>query len=248
MVIRPPHEIKHLLGHFHKGDAKHVNAAISAALKAKKDWQETSFEQRASIFLKAADLLAGPYRAKMNAASMLCQSKNVFQAEIDAACELIDFFRFNVFFAQELYKQPALLAKGCFGDRMEYRPLEGFVFALTPFNFTSIAGNLPTSAALMGNTVVWKPAMTTVYSAYVIMEILQAAGLPDGVINLIYTGGVETKKGNLFSIIPNLRVYILRALRKYFRICGVNNWRQHSCAKYRATARIVGETRRKGFL
>jgi len=243
VAIRPPHQINHLLGHFHKGDAKHVTAAINAALKAKKDWQEMPFEGRASIFLKAADLLAGPYRAKMNAASMLCQSKNVFQAEIDAACELIDFFRFNVHFAQELYKNQPYSPKGVW-NRMEYRPLEGFVFALTPFNFTSIAGNLPTSVALMGNTVVWKPAMTTVYTAHIIMEILQAAGLPDGVINLVYTGGVET--GEVIFNHPEFAgIHFTGSTAVFQSMWSTIGGNIH---KYKSYPRIVGETGGKDFV
>ncbi len=243
IAIHPPHEIRHLLGYFHKGETKQVNAAINAALRAKKDWQEMTFEQRASIFLKAADLLAGPYRAKMNAASMLCQSKNVFQAEIDAACELVDFFRFNVHFAQELYKQQPYSPRGIW-NRMEYRPLEGFVFALTPFNFTSIAGNLPTSAALMGNTVVWKPAMTTVYTAHVIMEVLQAAGLPDGVINLIYTSGVET--GNIIFNHPEFAgIHFTGSTETFQTMWGMIGSNIH---KYRSYPRIVGETGGKDFV
>jgi 1-pyrroline-5-carboxylate dehydrogenase len=243
VAIHPPHEIKHLLGNFHKGNTKHVNEAINAALRAKKDWQEMPFEARASIFLKAADLLAGPYRAKVNAASMLCQSKNVFQAEIDAACELIDFLRFNVYFAQELYKQQPYSPRGIW-NRMEFRPLEGFVFALTPFNFASIAGNLPTSAALMGNTVVWKPAMTTVYSAHAIMEVLQAAGLPDGVINLIYTGGVET--GNIIFNHPEFAgIHFTGSTEVFQSMWGAIGGNIH---KYRSYPRIVGETGGKDFV
>ena len=187
-TMRPPHEIKHVLGTFHKGDASHVTMAIDAAMAAKKDWENMSWENRAAIFLKAADLLAGPYRPVLNAATMLCQSKNAFQAEIDSACELIDFLRFNVQYMTEIYNEQPASSAGIW-NRLEYRPLEGFVLAVTPFNFTAIAGNLPCSAALMGNTVVWKPAETQIYSAYFIMQILKEAGLPDGVINLVYVGG-----------------------------------------------------------
>ena len=187
-TMRPPHEIKHVLGTFHKGDASHVSMAIDAAMAAKKDWENMSWENRAAIFLKAADLLAGPYRPVLNAATMLCQSKNAFQAEIDSACELIDFLRFNVQYMTEIYNEQPASSAGIW-NRLEYRPLEGFVLAVTPFNFTAIAGNLPCSAALMGNTVVWKPAETQIYSAYFIMQILKEAGLPDGVINLVYVGG-----------------------------------------------------------
>ena len=177
-TIHPPHELAHTLGEYHVGNADHVQMAIDAAMKAKIDWENMPWEERAAIFLKAADLLSGPYRAKMNAATMLGQSKNVFQAEIDAVAELADFFRYNVKYMTQIYKQQPFSPKDTW-NRVEYRPLEGFVFALTPFNFTSIAGNLPGAPALMGNTVVWKPARTQIYSAWVIMEIFKEAGLPD---------------------------------------------------------------------
>ena len=186
--IHPPHERKHLLAHFHKGDASHVQMAIDAALKAREKWANISWEHRASIFMKAADLLAGPYRQKLNAATMLCQSKNAFQAEIDSAAELVDFFKFNVQYMTEIYEQQPYSPEGIW-DRVEYRPLEGFVFALTPFNFTSIAGNLQTAPALMGNTVVWKCSNSQVYSAKVLMDLFIEAGVPDGVINLIFVSG-----------------------------------------------------------
>ena len=186
--MRPPHERKHLLGRYHKGDATHVQQAITAALSAKAAWQALSWEQRAAIFLKAADLLAGPWRPVLNGATMLAQSKNAYQAEIDSACELIDFWRFNVQYMSEIYSEQPLSGPGMW-NRLEYRPLEGFVLAVTPFNFTAIAGNLPTAPAMMGNTIVWKPAETQIYSAYYIMKLLQAAGLPDGVINLVYVPG-----------------------------------------------------------
>ena len=161
--VAPPHDHKHTLGYFYEGDATHVEQAIEAALSAKSAWANLTWEHRASIFLKAADLLAGPYRSQINAATMLGQSKNVYQAEIDSACELIDFLRFNVHYADEIYRQQPESSPGVW-NRLEYRPLEGFVFALTPFNFTAIAGNLPTSAAMMGNTVIWKPAYTQILS------------------------------------------------------------------------------------
>src|SRR5574338_1558524 len=188
MALHPPHEIQHTLGYFNAGDERHVRQAIDAALEAKENWANTSWESRANIFLKAADLMATKYRPYMNATTMLGQSKNVFQAEIDSACELIDFLRFNVHFLSEIYKQQPISAPGMH-NRMEYRPLEGFVLAITPFNFTAIGGNLPTSAAMCGNVVVWKPANTQVYSAQMFMRILKEAGLPDGVINLIYVDG-----------------------------------------------------------
>ena len=186
--IRPPHRFKHLLGTYNQGDASHVQRAIDAALAARVKWSQMSWESRAAIFLKAADLLAGPFRARMNAATMLCQSKNAFQAEIDAACEMADFFRFNVQYMTQIYKEQPESAPGIW-NRMEYRPLEGFVFALSPFNFTSIAANLTASPVMMGNVAVWKPANTQIYSAQVIMDVFKAAGLPDGVVNLVFVSG-----------------------------------------------------------
>lgn len=191
MDIRPPHDHGHLLGHYHQGNKEHVQMAIDAALKAKPAWEAMHWESRAAIFLKAAELIAGPYRYDFNAITMLGQSKNAFQSEIDAVCELIDFYRYNVRNMYDLYAMQPNSAPGIW-NRTVWRPLEGFVFALTPFNFTSIAGNLPGAPALMGNTVVWKPSKTAVYSAYFIMKVLQEAGLPDGVINLVYAGGKET--------------------------------------------------------
>lgn len=188
VAIHPPHEIKHTLGYFHAGEEKHVHQAIDAALAAKESWSNVSWENRAAIFLKAADLMSTKYRSYMNGTTMLGQSKNVFQAEIDAACELIDFLRFNVHFLSEIYKQQPISGAGMH-NRMEYRPLEGFVLAVTPFNFTAIGGNLPTSAAMCGNVVIWKCANTQIYSAQMFMRILKEAGLPDGVINLIYVDG-----------------------------------------------------------
>jgi 1-pyrroline-5-carboxylate dehydrogenase len=186
--IHPPHEIKHVLGHFHVGTKQHVDQAINTALKVRESWSEMSWEARAHIFLKAADLLATKYRFEMNAATMLGQSKNAFQAEIDAACELIDFLRFNVHFLSQIYQQQPISAPGIH-NRMEWRGLEGFVLAITPFNFTAIGGNLPASAAMCGNVVVWKPANTQIYSAQLFMRILKEAGLPDGVINIVYVDG-----------------------------------------------------------
>jgi 1-pyrroline-5-carboxylate dehydrogenase len=188
--LAPPHDHKHTLGHFYKSNKEHVTQAIDAALAAREKWVNLSWEHRASIFLKAAELIAGPYRAKLNAATMLGQSKNAFQAEIDSACEIIDFLRFNVHFMTEIYNEQPVSSPGVW-NRMEWRPLEGFIYALTPFNFTAIAGNLPTSCAMMGNVVVWKPSNTQVYSANVLMEIFQKAGVPDGVINLIYPSGPD---------------------------------------------------------
>src|SRR5688572_2310636 len=186
--LSPPHDHQHVLGNYHEGDSSHVKAAIDAALAAKASWANLDWEQRAAIFLKAADLLAGPYRPIINAATMLGQSKNAYQAEIDAACEMIDFLRFNVQYMHEIYNQQPISSKGVW-NRVEHRPLEGFVFALTPFNFTAIAGNLPSSAAMMGNAVVWKPANSAIYAASVLMEVFMKAGLPAGVINLVYVSG-----------------------------------------------------------
>ena len=186
--MNPPHERKFVLGTYNEGDASHVKKAINAALKAKEKWANLSWENRANVFLKAADLLATKYRADICAATMLGQSKNPFQAEIDAACELIDFFRFNVHFLSEIYNQQPISSPGMH-NRLEYRPLEGFVLAITPFNFTSIAGNLPTAPAMCGNVVVWKCANTEIYSAQMIMKVLKEAGLPDGVINLVFVDG-----------------------------------------------------------
>lgn len=241
--IHPPHELKHTLGHYHKGGKEHVHQAIDAALKAKNEWENTPWEQRASIFLKAADLLAGPYRYKMNAATMLAQSKNPFQAEIDAACELIDFWRFNVQYMAQLYTEQPESQPGMW-NRMEHRPLEGFVFALTPFNFTSIGGNLPTAPAMMGNTVVWKTANTQIYSAWVIMEILREAGLPDGVINLVYVGGVEA--GEVIFNHPEFAGIHFTGSTSTFQTI----WKTigNNIALYKSYPRIVGETGGKDFV
>lgn len=242
-TLSPPHDHKHILGHYHEGDKSHVEQAINAALAAKELWASLSWENRASIFLKAADLLAGPYRYKMNAATMLGQSKNAFQAEIDSACELIDFLRFNVHFMSEIYRDQPESSPGVW-NRMEYRPLEGFVFALTPFNFTAIAGNLPTSAAMMGNTVVWKPSNTQIYAANVIMQVLKEAGLPDGVINLVYVSGP-----NAGDVIFNHKDF---AGIHFTGSTGVfqNMWKTigNNIHKYRSYPRIVGETGGKDFI
>lgn len=241
--MAPPHDHQHTLGHFHEGDASHVEQAINAALGAKKAWAEMEWEQRASIFLKAAELIAGPYRAKINAATMLGQSKNPFQAEIDAACEFIDFLRFNTAYMVELFQQQPESAPGTW-NRMDYRPLEGFVFAITPFNFTSIAGNLPASPALMGNTVVWKPAYTQVYSAQVIMEVFREAGLPDGVINLIYVDGPVA--GDVVFNHPDFAglhfTGSTRVFQQLWKAIGQN------ISKYKTYPRIVGETGGKDFI
>jgi 1-pyrroline-5-carboxylate dehydrogenase len=241
--LAPPHEHKHTLGYYHQGDKTHVKQAIDAALAAKENWENLSWEHRASIFLKAADLLAGPYRAKINAATMLGQSKNAFQAEIDSACELIDFLRFNVSYMVDIYKQQPISAPGMW-NRIEQRPLEGFVFALTPFNFTAIAGNLPSSAALMGNTVVWKPSNTQIYSANVIMEVFKEAGLPDGVINLIYVSGPDA--GDVIFSHPDFAGIHFTGSTGVFQ----DIWKTigNNIHNYRSYPRIVGETGGKDFI
>ncbi|MCG9880187.1 MAG: L-glutamate gamma-semialdehyde dehydrogenase [Bacteroidia bacterium] len=241
--LRPPHDHQHLLGTFHVSDASHVTDAINAALAAKLNWEALTWEQRAAIFLKAAELIAGPYRAKLNAATMLGQSKNAYQAEIDSACEIIDFLRFNVYFMSQIYAEQPQSAKGVW-NRIEYRPLEGFVYALTPFNFTAIAGNLPTSAALMGNVVVWKPSNTQVYSAQVLMEIFQEAGVPDGVINLIYPSGPVAAEV-IFNHADFAGIHFTGSTGVFQNI-----WKTigNNIHKYKTYPRIVGETGGKDFI
>jgi 1-pyrroline-5-carboxylate dehydrogenase len=242
--IFPPHDLGHKIGFYHNGDRSHVSQAIDAALAAKPMWEAMPWEQRAAIFLKAAELLAGPYRYEINAATMLAQSKNAYQAEIDAACEMIDFLRFNVHYMEEIYnEQPPANAKGIW-NRLEYRPLEGFVFALTPFNFTAIAGNLPTSAAMMGNVVVWKPANTQIYSANVLMKVFKEAGLPDGVINLVYVSGPDAGDV-ILSHTDFAGIHFTGStgvFRQIWKTIGDN------IAKYRSYPRIVGETGGKDFI
>ncbi len=243
LEIRPPHERKHLLGHFHVGDAHHVTKAIDAALKVKDKWSNMSWENRANIFLKAADLLATKYRPYINATTMLGQSKNVIQAELDASCELIDFLRFNVHFLSDIYRQQPISGSGM-NNRMEYRPLEGFVFALTPFNFTAIGGNLPTSAAMCGNVVVWKCANTQVYSAQLFMRILKEAGLPDGVINLVFIDGPTIGKV-VFNHPAFAGIHFTGStgvFNKMWETIGAN------MNKYKSYPRIVGETGGKDFV
>jgi 1-pyrroline-5-carboxylate dehydrogenase len=241
--IRPPHELSHVLGHFHAGDASHVHDAINAALAAREKWAATSWEHRAAVFLKAAELLAGKYRFRMNAATMLGQSKNAFQAEIDSACELIDFLRFNVHFLSQIYQQQPISPEG-FNNRSEYRPLEGFVLAVTPFNFTAIGGNLPTAPAMCGNVVVWKPANTQIYSASVFMEILKEAGLPDGVINLVYTSGPQV--GEICFDHPDFAGVHFTGSTGVFQ----GMWKSigNNIARYKSYPRIVGETGGKDFI
>ena len=241
--LTPPHEHGHIIGTSNYGGEKEVRDAIDAAMTARKKWANMSWEHRASIFLKAADLLAGPFRAKLNAATMLAQSKNVMQAEIDAACELIDFFRFNVKYMSQLYKEQPESLPGMW-NRLEHRPLEGFVFALTPFNFTSICANLCAAPAMLGNVVVWKPAETQIYSAQVIMELFQAAGLPDGVINMVTVSGKEISKivfqdKNFAGLHFTGSTDVFRTLWK-----GIGN----NIEKYKSYPRIVGETGGKDFI
>jgi 1-pyrroline-5-carboxylate dehydrogenase len=242
-AMHPPHDKNHLLGYYYYGDAGHVHDAIEAALKARPGWQQLPWDQRAAIFLKAADLISGPYRAKLNAATMLAQSKNVFQAEIDAVCEMADFLRYNVQFMSEIYQQQPLSAPGTW-NRIEQRPLEGFVYAITPFNFTSIAGNLPAAPALMGNVVVWKPAESQIYSANVLMEIFRAAGLPDGVINMIFVPGHVG--GKVMSMHPDfVGVHFTgstEVFKKIWKAIGDNVMIHNTYPK------IVGETGGKDFV
>jgi 1-pyrroline-5-carboxylate dehydrogenase len=243
-TVTPPHDHQHVLAHFSKGDKSHVTQAIDAALAAKADWENLAWEQRAAIFLKAADLIAGPYRYKLNAATMLGQSKNAYQAEIDAACELIDFLRFNVSYMSEIYQQqPPVSPRGSW-NRVEQRPLEGFVFALTPFNFTAIAGNLPTSAAMMGNVVVWKPANTQIYAANVLMQIFREAGLPDGVINLVYVSGPDA--GDVIFSHPDFAGIHFTGSTGVFQ----DIWKTigNNIHKFKTYPRIVGETGGKDFI
>jgi 1-pyrroline-5-carboxylate dehydrogenase len=238
-----PHDKGHVLAKVHKGGAAHVDQAIKAAADAWEDWHRTPWEERAAVFLRAADLLSGPWRATLNAATMLGQSKTVHQAEIDAACELTDFFRFNVEFMLRIYAEQPQSSPGVW-NRMEYRPLEGFVFAVTPFNFTAIGGNLPSSAALMGNTVVWKPASTAAYSAYYLMQLFEEAGLPPGVINLVYGSGSEIGDPALAS--PHLAGVHFTGSTPVFQ----SMWKTigANIGNYRNYPRIVGETGGKDFI
>jgi len=241
--INPPHDHKHSLGQFHQAEKEHIEKAVEVALEARKKWATTPWEERAAIFLKAADLLSGPYRDRMNAATMLAQSKNVFQAEIDAACELIDFFRFNVEFMTDIYENQPESSPGIW-NRMEYRPLEGFVYAITPFNFTAISGNLPAAPALMGNVVIWKPARTQMYSANLIMELFKEAGLPDGVINMV-TG----RSSMITEVVMKHKEFAgvhftgsTQVFKSFWKLIG------NSMEDYKYYPRIVGETGGKDFV
>jgi 1-pyrroline-5-carboxylate dehydrogenase len=243
VAINPPHDHQHCVGQYHTAEKEHIELAIEAAAEARVKWAATSWEHRAAIFLKAADLLSGPFRYKMNAATMIAQSKNVYQAEIDSACELIDFLRFNVEFMTEIYTNQPESAPGIW-NRMEYRPLEGFIYAITPFNFTAIAGNLPAAPALMGNVVIWKPARSQVYSAQVIMELFKAAGLPDGVINMV-TGNSGTITDVLLDSPDFSGVHFTGStpvFNSFWETIGKN------VGKYKTYPRIVGETGGKDFI
>ena len=242
-TMSPPHDHKHVLGKYHLAEKSHVSLAIENALKSRDAWSSIPWEQRASIFLKAADLIAGPYRAKINAATMLAQSKTIHQAEIDAACELIDFLRFNVTYMSQIYAEQPESSEGIW-NRVEYRPLEGFIYAITPFIFTAIAGNLPASAAMMGNVVVWKPSDSQIFSAKVIVDVFKEAGLPDGVINVVYGDPVmitETILANAdFSGIHFTgSTHVFKSL-----------WKQigNNIDRYKTYPRIVGETGGKDFI
>lgn len=241
--MRMPHNKEHVLGVYHKASKKEVDMAIEAALEARKEWAEMPWEQRVAVFLKMADLLSGPWRSTLNAATMLGQSKTVFQAEIDSACELIDFWRFNSYYMAELMKEQPYSPRGMW-NRVEYRPLEGFVFAVTPFNFTSIAGNLPTAPALVGNVVLWKPASSAVYSAYYLMKLFEAAGMPKGVINFVPGSGSQVGKPALTS--PHLAGIHFTGSTATFQ----NMWRTvgENISNMKYYPRIVGETGGKDFI
>lgn len=241
--IHPPHELAHTLGHYYKGGKEHVNQAIEAALKAKPEWEEMPWQERAAIFLKAADLISGPYRDKINAATMLGQSKNAHQSEIDAVAELVDFWRFNVEYMTEIYAQQPNNVPGVW-NRLEYRALEGFILAITPFNFTAIAGNLPSAPAMMGNTVIWKPAETQVLAASVIMEVLEEAGLPDGVINLLFVDG-PIAGDIIFDHADFGGLHFTGSTKVFQNLWGIIG---RNISKYKSYPRIVGETGGKDFI
>ena len=241
--MSPPHDHKHILGHYHLAEKQHVEQAIANCLEAREAWADLTWEQRCAIFLKAAELIAGPYRQKMNAATMLAQSKNIYQAEIDSACEIVDFLRFNVEYMAQIYGEQPESSEGVW-NRVEYRPLEGFVYAITPFNFTAIAGNLPASAAMMGNVVVWKPSDSQIYSAKVIVDVFKEAGLPDGVINVVYGDPVMISDTVLDS--PDFTGIHFTGSTTVFK----NLWKQigNNIHKYKTYPRIVGETGGKDFI
>ncbi|NKI30346.1 L-glutamate gamma-semialdehyde dehydrogenase [Croceivirga thetidis] len=242
-TMSPPHDHQHVVGHYHTAEKTHIEAAIANCLESRSKWVDLTWEQRAAIFLKAAELIAGPYRAKINAATMMAQSKTVHQAEIDAACEFIDFLRFNVEFMSQIYEEQPDSAEGIW-NRVEYRPLEGFVYAITPFNFTAIAGNLPASAAMMGNVTIWKPSDSQVYSAKVIMDVFKEAGLPDGVINMVMGDPVMITETILDS--PDFSGVHFTGSTHVFK----GLWKQigTNIHKYKTYPRIVGETGGKDFI
>ncbi|MCF8233006.1 MAG: L-glutamate gamma-semialdehyde dehydrogenase [Bacteroidales bacterium] len=241
--VHPPHELNHTLGYYHKGDEKHVKQAIEAALEAKKKWAAMPWHERAAIFLKVAELLTGPYRYKINAAAMLATSKSCHQAEIETVCEFADFMRYGVNFMSHIYNQQVYSPDGVW-NRVEYRPLEGFIFALTPFNFQAITGNLPAAPAMMGNTVVWKPSKNNLYAASVIMEIFREAGVPDGVINLMFVSGPTA--GKVVFEHPNFAGFHFTGSTSVFQ----NAWAQigQNIKKYKTYPRIVGETGGKDYI
>lgn len=241
--MSPPHDHQHIVGHYHLADKNHVTEAIENCLESREKWANLSWEQRAAIFLKAADLIAGPYRAKINAATMMAQSKNIHQAEIDSACELIDFLRFNVEFMSQIYDEQPESAAGTW-NRVEYRPLEGFVYAITPFNFTAIAGNLPASAAMMGNVVIWKPSDSQIFSAKVIVDVFKEAGLPDGVINVVYGDPVMITE-TVLSSADFAGLHFTGSTHVFKEL-----WKQigNNIHKYKTYPRIVGETGGKDFI
>jgi 1-pyrroline-5-carboxylate dehydrogenase len=242
-TMHPPHDHKHVLGTYHTAQKEHIKSAISTALEARKSWSQMPWEQRAGVFLRAAELIAGPFRAKINASTMIAQSKTVFQAEIDAACEFVDFLRFNVQFMTDIYKDQPQSTSGAW-NRIEYRPLEGFTYAVSPFNFTSIAGNLPACMALMGNVVVWKPSDSQVYSAKVIMDIFEEAGIPPGVINVVFGDPVMITDTVLAS--PDFSGLHFTGSTHIFK----DLWKQigNNIHNYKTYPRIVGETGGKDFI
>ncbi|MCB0376412.1 MAG: aldehyde dehydrogenase family protein, partial [Sinomicrobium sp.] len=242
-TMSPPHDHRHSIGQYHLAEQHHIEKAIAAALESRKRWAALPWEERAAIFLKAADLIAGPYRAKINAATMIGQSKTVHQAEIDSACELIDFLRFNVQYMTDIYNEQPESSEGAW-NRIEYRPLEGFVYAVTPFNFTAIAGNLPTSAAMMGNVVLWKPSRTQVFSAKVIVDVLKEAGVPDGVINVVYGNSGMITDTVLAS--PHFAGIHFTGSTDVFN----SVWKKigENIGRYKSYPRIVGETGGKDFI
>ncbi len=241
--VFPPHNLDHQIGNYYQGDAHHVNLAIDAALSARENWAEMDWKHRASIFLKAASLIAGPYRAKINAATMIGQSKTCYQAEIDSACEIVDFLRFNVQYMEEIYNNQPESSEHVW-NRLEQRPLEGFIFALTPFNFTAIAGNLPTAPAMMGNVVVWKASKTQVYSAHVLMEVFREAGVPDGVINMVFASGPVM--GDVVMNHPDFAGIHFTGSTEVFHTI----WKTigNNIGKYKTYPRLVGETGGKDFV